>query len=260
MKSKLMIAVVASAFFALGCEHEPNGSVDQENNAPSSTDISAMESAKIPHTSSSTSKAESPATAKDALQALQEGNKRFVEGRSMHPHESADYRSALLNEQHPFATVIACSDSRVTPVLIFDQGIGDLFVIRVAGNVVDEVVAGSIEYAVDHLNTKLLVVMGHENCGAVTAAYHAFVAKDQTEQEPKEISSLLTRIEPALRNLDRTKPEKELITQGIEENVREAIRQLLLIPDLHRAHQEDRLKIVGAIYSLKTGEVQLLEE
>ena len=120
-----------------------------------------------------------PVNAMAALSALLEGNQRFVTGESIHPHESADYRASLANEQHPFATVLTCSDSRVTPVLIFDQGIGDLFVIRVAGNVIDDDVAGSIEYAVDHLDARLLVILGHENCGAITAAYHAFVAKQK---------------------------------------------------------------------------------
>jgi carbonic anhydrase len=201
-----------------------------------------------------------PASAEEALVALRKGNKRFTEGRSIHPHESADYRASLANEQHPFATVLACSDSRVTPVLVFDQGIGDLFVIRVAGNIVDDDVAGSIEYAVDHLGTKLLVVMGHETCGAVTAAYHAFVARDMKEREPHEIETLLNHIEPALHNLDTRKSMEEQIAKGVEDNVRESIRQLLRIHDLHDAQEADRLEVVGAIYSLRTGEVRFLEE
>ena len=200
-----------------------------------------------------------PDSAEAALKALQAGNARFVAGESIHPHESADYRASLASGQHPFATILACSDSRVTPVLIFDQGIGDLFVIRVAGNIVDDDVAGSIEYAVDHLQTKLLVVMGHESCGAVTAAYHAYVARDLEEREPHEIETLLGHIEPALRKLDHEKSEADQIAQGVEANVREAIDQLLHKPDLYAAHESGRLKVIGAIYSLRTGEVRILE-
>ena len=201
-----------------------------------------------------------PNGANEALSALLAGNQRFVQGASVHPHESSSYRASLANEQHPFATVLACSDSRVTPVLIFDQEIGDLFVIRVAGNIVDDDVTGSIEYAVDHLGAELLVVMGHENCGAVTAAYHSFVAKDLEKREPHEVETLLTRIEPALHGIDRKAPQRDQIAQGVEENVRTSIEQLLRIPDLHSAQEEGRMRIAGAIYSLRTGEVRFLED
>ncbi|MEN0111537.1 MAG: carbonic anhydrase [Planctomycetota bacterium] len=201
-----------------------------------------------------------PPSAEVALRRLMAGNARFAAGESVHPHESADYRASLVNEQHPFATVLACSDSRVTPVLIFDQGVGDLFVIRVAGNVVDEDVAGSIEYAIDHLGTRLLIVMGHQNCGAVTAAYHAFVARDLSEREPHEIESLLMRIEPALENLDTSLPEEMKIASGIERNVRLAIRNLRRFPDVRRSVESGAVVIRGAIYDLRTGRVAMLPE
>ncbi|QDU57999.1 carbonic anhydrase [Aeoliella mucimassa] len=207
-----------------------------------------------------TTSAARPATAEEAFESLIEGNSRFVAGEPMHPHDSAQYRASLVNEQHPFATVLACSDSRVTPELIFDQGIGDRFVIRVAGNVVDDDVAGSIEYAVDHLGTKLLVVMGHEHCGAVTAAYHSYVANDMKEREPHEIDSLLHRIEPAMRGLDPSQSPEDQIAQGIENQVRAAIEELSEIPDLRDGLRDGRYKIMGAIYSLHTGEVRFLDE
>lgn len=200
-----------------------------------------------------------PSSADEALAALLEGNQRFVNGKSIHPHESADYRASLANEQHPFATVLTCSDSRVTPVLIFDQGIGDLFVIRVAGNVVDEDIAGSIEYAVDHLEARLLVILGHENCGAVTAAYHAFIAHDLKKREPHEIESLLLHIEPAVRKVDQSKPMQEQIADGVEANVREATQALLRLPDVQQSQEKGLIKIVGAIYSVSTGAVRLLD-
>lgn len=200
-----------------------------------------------------------PASVDEALAALMEGNQRFVKGESVHPHESADYRASLAKDQHPFATVLTCSDSRVTPVLIFDQGIGDLFVIRVAGNVVDEDVAGSIEYAVDHLGAKLLVILGHENCGAVTAAYHAFVAKDLNKREPHEIESLLLHIQPALEKVDRGKTVDDQIASAVESNVRVAVQSLLRLPDVQQAQAKGLVKIVGAIYSVRTGAVRLLD-
>lgn len=199
-------------------------------------------------------------SADESLQRLLEGNKRFVRDESKHPHESSDYRASLANAQHPFATILACSDSRVTPVLIFDQGVGDLFVIRVAGNVVDTDVTGSIEYAVDHLNTQLVVVMGHKNCGAVTAAYHAFAAHDLDGVEPDEINSLLQRIEPAVQDLDRSVSVEQQITQGIEKNVRVAIEKLSSYPDIRQSLDAGRLTIRGAIYNLETGQVDLLSE
>ncbi len=200
-----------------------------------------------------------PRTVSEALAVLMEGNQRFVDGKSIHPHESSDYRASLSHEQHPFATVLACSDSRVTPVLIFDQGIGDLFVIRVAGNVFDDDVTGSMEYAFDHLGAKLLIILGHEDCGAVTAAYHAFVAKDLKQREPHEIESLLMRIEPALHEIDRSKTVAQQIAEGVEANVRRVLQELLRIPDVQKAQGKGQLKIIGAVYSVRTGVVRLLD-
>ena len=247
MKNALIVSLAAAITLAIGCNSQPS--------------ISLVPSAHAGETRlSTTEQVARPTTNEAVLNALRTGNRRFVAGDSNHPHESAQYRASLANEQHPFATVLACSDSRVTPVLIFDQGIGDLFVIRVAGNVVDDDVAGSIEYAVDHLGTKVLVVMGHENCGAVTAAYHAYVAHDLKQREPHEIETLLHRIEPALHDLDSTKSVPEQIAEGIEQQVRAGIRQLSKIPDLHHALSEGRVKIVGAVYSLRTGEVRFLDD
>ena len=111
-----------------------------------------------------------PKDGQEALQRLIEGNDRFAKGTSSHPHESSEWRSRLREEQLPFATIIGCSDSRVPIELLFDQGFGDLFIIRVAGNVVSTDEKGSIAYAVAHLHTPLILVLGHEGCGAVTAA------------------------------------------------------------------------------------------
>lgn len=253
MKHAFLVSIVASTLFLIGCNHDHSG----QSNPHQSFFPTAH--AGESHLSPISNEQQGPATVESALQTLQSGNQRFVVGDSIHPRTSVDYRASLASGQQPFAAVLACSDSRVTPELIFDQGIGDLFVIRVAGNVVDEDVAGSIEYAVDHLGTKILVVMGHEGCGAVTAAYHAYVARDLHEREPHEIETLLHRIEPALRNLDQARSIREQIAQGVEHQVRAGIRQLSRIHDLHQAQTEGRVRIVGAIYSLRTGEVRFLD-
>ena len=108
--------------------------------------------------------------ANQAMARLEQGNRRCIEGQSLHAHDLAKWRERFLATQQPFATVLGCSDSREPPELLFDQGFGDLFVIRVAGNIVDPDVVGSIQYAVEHLDNKLIVLLGHQNCGAVTAA------------------------------------------------------------------------------------------
>ena len=124
-----------------------------------------------------------PANASEAVARLVKGNERFVAGGPLHGHPSVARRKELLAEQHPFATVLGCSDSRVPTELLFDQGLGDLFVVRVAGNVVAPDDLGSIEYAVDHLNTPLVLVLGHEGCGTVTAALEPEAARNKEAKE-----------------------------------------------------------------------------
>src|SRR6476661_5513416 len=109
-------------------------------------------------------------SADDALAKLMAGNQRYTRHKEQHPDESLARRKELIGGQHPFAIVLGCADSRVSPELLFDQGLGDLFVIRVAGNIADDAILGSIEYAIEHLGAKLILVLGHEKCGAVSAA------------------------------------------------------------------------------------------
>lgn len=198
-----------------------------------------------------------PLPAEEALKQLMEGNKRFLRGESVHPHESADYRLSVVDEQRPLAVVLTCSDSRVKPSLVFDQGFGDIFVVMVAGGVVGEDVAGSIEYAVEHLGTSLVIVMGHQNCGAVTAAYHTYVARDLGRREPHEIETLLMRIEPATRDLDASLPVDDQIDAAIRANVDVAVDHLRRFPSLRNALESGRAEIRGAYYNLATGVVSL---
>src|SRR5438552_18099724 len=124
------------------------------------------------------SHAEQPAVASaEAISRLKEGNGRYTSGTTQHPGQTAERRTELANTQHPFATIVSCSDSRVPPEIVFDQGLGDLFIVRVAGNVINDEGLGSIEYSVDHLGTRLILVLGHQSCGAVKAARETIAAK-----------------------------------------------------------------------------------
>jgi carbonic anhydrase len=148
----------------------------------------------------------------------------------------------------------------VKPSLVFDQGFGDLFVVMVAGGVVGEDVAGSVEYAVTHLRTPLVIVMGHRNCGAVTAAYHTYVARDLTVREPHEIETLLMRIEPALRDLDRATPLVDQIDVAIRRNAALGAGSLRRYPALREAIESGRSVIRSAYYDIESGVVTLQPE
>ena len=194
-----------------------------------------------------------PNSSEEAMERLLAGNKRFVSGELHHPHSAMDWRKRLVGGQKPFVTIIGCADSRVPPELLFDQGFGDLFVIRVAGNVIDTDVAGSVEYGVDHLDTKLVVVMGHEGCGAVTAALQTH---ENLEKEPNEIQALVGKIQPSIRKFEEDVPFEQRLKTSVEDNVRHSVKLLKAIPDLAKAEKESKTKIVGAVYEIETGRVR----
>jgi carbonic anhydrase len=194
-----------------------------------------------------------PRDGEEALEWLLAGNHRFWDGHPRHDHESMRRVAKLEEGQHPFAVVLGCADSRVTPELVFDHGLGDLFVIRVAGNVVADDEAGSIEYAVLHLDTPLVVVLGHEGCGAVTAALHA------VDHEPEELQTLVKRILPALDGIPPDLPEEERVHLGVEANVRQSVRRLREIVERERDSAEQPALIVGAIYEIGSGRVRVLD-
>lgn len=198
-----------------------------------------------------------PETGQDALRQLMQGNARFAAGMTRHAHESADWRKHLIAEQKPFATILGCSDSRVPPELIFDQGFGDLFVVRVAGNVIATDVVGSIAYAAFHLRTSLFVVLGHVNCGAVSAALDA---KRTQPKEPEKIQALVRMIEPGLARLDMSLEPKALLAAAVESNVRWSVSQLRRLPESQKALAERRVALVGAVYDLTTGKIRLLDQ
>jgi carbonic anhydrase len=192
---------------------------------------------------------------KATLEQLLEGNRRFAAGKPLHQHTSLAWRAQIAKEQKPFATILGCADSRVAPELIFDQGLGDLFVVRVAGNVVNTDVNGSLEYAALHLHTRLIVVLGHEQCGAVSAV----VAAAEESTEPPGLQKLLQRIRPALKGINPQLPKEKRIAAAVEANVRWSMTQLATIPEHNKALAEGKVALVGAVYELETGKVRVLE-
>lgn len=191
-----------------------------------------------------------------ALQRLVEGNRRFAAGTPSRPHQSAAWRKQLVPGQHPIATIFGCSDSRVPSELVFDQGLGDLFVVRVAGNVGGSDDLGSIEYAVLHLNTPLVLVLGHESCGAVTAALEADAAR---AHEAAAIQEMLAHVVPSLGGVNRALPVPEQVHAGVEANVRRSVSLLRATPELKARIESGSLDIVGAVYELESGKVRLLK-
>ena len=193
-------------------------------------------------------------TPDEALKRLMAGNARYAAGRQVHPDGDVARRRSLTGGQHPFATILACADSRVGPELIFDEGLGDLFVVRVAGNVVDDVVRGSIEYAAIHLSTPLVMVLGHEHCGAVTATVEALSGKSNPADQGSRIGALADLIAPAVKATPADAPDN--VEAAVLLNAQRMARRLLVeSPPLSQRVRAGRLKIVSARYGLATGAV-----
>ena len=191
--------------------------------------------------------------ADEALKRLVEGNKRFVGGKPRHPNQGARRRGEVARGQHPFAVVLGCADSRVPPEVVFDQGLGDLFVVRVAGNIADDAVVGSLEYAVEHLGARLIMVLGHAKCGAVAAAVEA---AGKPGALPGHVGSLVNPILPAVQEA-RGQPG-DLLDNAVRANVERVVRRLQSSePVLAEMVKGGKGKIVGARYDLGTGEVQI---
>jgi len=194
-------------------------------------------------------------TADEALARLQAGNERFLNGTARFPTVQKEILADLAKGQHPYATILSCSDSRVPPELIFDAGFGELFIIRVAGNVYSPEVAASLQYAGRHLQTPLFVVLGHTSCGAVHAALDT---RFHGSRHHSRIQLLVDCIVPAFDHLDPQLPPVELLAQAVEANVRWSMRQILETPEVRERQHEGRMKLAGAIYDIETGRVRLL--
>ena len=189
----------------------------------------------------------------EAISKLKEGNGRYTGGNLQHPGQTAERRIELAKSQHPFATIVDCSDSRVPPEILFDQGLGDLFIFRVAGNVIDDHGLGSIEYAVDHLGVRLILVLGHQRCGAVEAARETIAAKGKA---PGHIESLVTAIKPAVEAT-----AKDDLDATIKANVKNVVRALRSSTPILKAEVDSgKIQVIGGYYSLDTGAVTFLDE
>lgn len=195
-------------------------------------------------------------TADEALARLKEGNERFVRGEARFPTVQKDVLAALAKGQSPYVTILGCSDSRVPPELVFDAGFGELFVVRLAGNVLSPEVIGTIQYAGTHLKTPLFVVLGHEGCGAVQAALRTL---RHGTRERSRIEALLQNIVPALEEVDHRLPPEEEMRAAVEANVRWTVRRILDTPEAKQREVEGAMKLVGAVYELSTGSVRFLD-
>lgn len=190
----------------------------------------------------------------ESLGKLLDGNKRFISGGLSKKDLGDARRKELTKGQHPFATVLSCSDSRVPPELVFDQGLGDIFIVRVAGNVLEPTTLGSIEYGVEHLHTPLLVILGHEQCGAVKATL-------ELSGEPEgNIGAILKKIMPAVKKAKEAKKDKDSTLQlAVQENVKNTYKDVMKSHIVEELVHKGELKVVAAEYYLSSGKVELVE-
>lgn len=259
--------------------HTPNAHGDEKPNtkdnaadAGESKDTKAVKDAKEPKdakdakpgakgskdTKPVAAEFESPQNVEEILNMLSEGNQRWVDGAAIAPNTSPERRSDVADAgQKPFVTVVTCADSRLPVERIFDRGIGDVFVVRVAGNVMGTSETGTVEYGVGHLKTPLLVVMGHSKCGAVQAAV-------TNAEVHGSVRALVKQIQPAVDRVKRNNPNadaKELITLAIRENVWQSVFDLMKnSPEVRSLVAQGKLKVVGAVCDINSGKVQWLGE
>lgn len=180
------------------------------------------------------------------------GNQRFATGASEHPFQSADIRQSLVASQHPSSVILCCSDSRVPPELVFDAGLGELFTIRVAGNLVDDMVLASIEFAVAELGVRLLVVLGHERCGALQAAL------ERRAFPSNHLSELIMRVEPHLEELPAHALRDHLLSEAAIVNSQKVAQEIVSGSEVvSRAISNGKLKIATALYHLESGKVEV---
>ncbi|RBA25369.1 carbonic anhydrase [Herminiimonas fonticola] len=201
-------------------------------------------------------------TAKDALERLREGNRRFVADiRNDDNTSTRARRKEVVNGQNPFAIILGCSDSRVPAEMVFDQGLGDLFVIRVAGNIVAPSQVGSVEFAAALYKTKLVVVLGHSQCGAILATLEEL--KRPNENQSRNLKSIVDRIRPSVETLLETDLKHDhdaLVHQSVRANIRASVNHLRHGSELlENLIQNEGLLVVGAEYSLETGAVEFFD-
>jgi carbonic anhydrase len=182
------------------------------------------------------------------LKRLMEGNKRYVQDILEHPNRTLERREAVLSKQEPFATIVGCADSRVSPEIIFDQGVGDLFVVRVAGNVVGPIELESIDYSAFYLHSSVILVLGHENCGAVDAVIQGVT---------KEIESVAALIEPAVQEV-KAQHLSDPLEASIKANAINMKNYLINTPLIQKLIADKKIEVHAGYYHLKTGAVEIL--
>jgi carbonic anhydrase len=189
-------------------------------------------------------------SADEALKLLLDGNQRFVAGKLEHPNQTPERRAEVAKGQHPFASVLACSDSRTPPEIIFDRGLGDIFTVRVAGNVADKVVIESLDYSVKHLGVRLMMVLGHRRCGAVIAAVAG-------HEEEGDVGPMLSELRPAVEASKGMAGDP--VENAVRENVKLVMKNLATSEELSAMVKSGELKVVGGIYDLDTGTIEMLK-
>lgn len=225
MKSKLITVLIITSMMLIGC-NENNNSTNTKNVENSVSEFIIVDT--------------DVSSSDEALQILKEGNARFVTDKSVLRNINAERRESLKNGQNPYAVIVSCSDSRVTPTTVFNAGLGELFDIRLAGNVVDDDALGSIEYAVEHLNTPLIVVMGHQSCGAVTATYNEVV---KGEKVSGNMESFVKKITPSVN-------KNGTIDDAIHTNIDMVVKEISEDKGIKTLIDQGKVKVVGAYYDL----------
>ena len=225
MKSKLITVLIITSMMLISC-NENNNSTNTKNVENSVSEFIIVDT--------------DVSSSDEALQILKEGNARFATDKSVLRNINAERRESLKNGQNPYAVIVSCSDSRVTPTTVFNAGLGELFDIRLAGNVVDDDALGSIEYAVEHLNTPLIVVMGHQSCGAVTATYNEVV---KGEKVSGNMESFVKKITPSVN-------KNGTIDDAIHTNIDMVVKEISEDKGIKTLINQGKVKVVGAYYDL----------
>jgi len=193
----------------------------------------------------------------EALKKLVDGNERFATGNSTHPNRCDETKNALLKEQKPFVAVLACSDSRVPVEIIFDAGLGDIFAVRTAGHVLSREVMGSLEYAVKSLGVKLVMILGHENCGAVNTAIQTYQNKSYDDLS-ENLQSIMNHIYPAIEKVECD--NDDFLNSSVKSNIYYQLEDLIKKDSYIKQQSENgKIAVVGAMYSLTTGKVKILQ-
>ena len=225
MKSKLITVLIITSMMLISC-NENNNSTNTKNVENSVSEFIIVDT--------------DVSSSDEALQILKEGNARFATDKSVLRNINAERRESLKNGQNPYAVIVSCSDSRVTPTTVFNAGLGELFDIRLAGNVVEDDALGSIEYAVEHLNTPLIVVMGHQSCGAVTATYNEVV---KGEKVSGNMESFVKKITPSVN-------KNGSIDDAIHTNIDMVVKEISEDKGIKTLIDQGKVKVVGAYYDL----------